>query len=154
MIDVNKTLLETLRKKFGELRYQGRNNSKEFKALLLLLIIHDTLEWGVAVGDKEQTVKKLKQLESSFIVQNGSFDIEYTFDSDPYVNVNTPQNIDTWKRVWDSQNIIDITDTFTPISDIPEGYVPIYEIVLEDIIPDIDTRLIPIYSIILDNIIK
>jgi hypothetical protein len=45
---------------------------------------------------------------------------EYEDTSLAYTNVNTPQTIDTWKRVWDSKNVIDITDTFTPISDIPE----------------------------------
>lgn len=109
MIDVDKTLLATLKQKFGELRYQGKNNSKEFKAIISLIIIHDLLEWSVALGAKELIIQKLKELENFVLLHNPSFNIAYTFDDDPYVNVNTPQNIDTWKRIWDSKDSIQIS---------------------------------------------
>lgn len=108
MINVDKTLLATLNQKFGELRYQGKNNSKEFRAILSLIIVHDLLEWSVELGTKETVIQKLKELENFLLLHNSSFNIEYTFDDDPYVNVNTPQNIDTWKRVWDSKDSIQI----------------------------------------------
>jgi len=90
MIDVDKTLLATLNQKFGELRYQGKNNSKEFRAILSLVIIHDLLEWSVELGAKETVIQKLKELENSLLLHNSSFNLEYTFEDDPYVNVNTP----------------------------------------------------------------
>lgn len=126
MIDVNKTLLATLNQKFGELRYQGKNNSKEFRAVLSLIIVHDLLEWSVELGNKK-VVKKLKEIENSLLLHNPSFNIEYTCDDDPYVNVNTPQNIDTWKRVWDSSNAIGIPTTF-------KSLIEIDNIIIEEII--------------------
>jgi hypothetical protein len=36
-----------------------------------------------------------------------AFIIENTFEDDYYTNVNTPQTRDTWKRVWDSENVIE-----------------------------------------------
>lgn len=89
MIDVNKTLLATLNQKFGELRYQGKNNGKEFRAILSLIIVHDLLEWSVELGNKK-VIKKLKEIENSLLLHNPCFNIKYTCDNDPYVNVNTP----------------------------------------------------------------
>jgi hypothetical protein len=34
---------------------------------------------------------------------NSAFNVQYADTLSAYVNVNTPQSGDTWKRVWDSQ---------------------------------------------------
>jgi hypothetical protein len=154
MIDVKSTVYKSINDAFGKLRYQAKDDPKAFRSMLEVSIVDYMLHWASGMLEPQAHLQKLVDLRHDLLMCNPALRIQHIDSTTAYVNVNTPQSNDDWKRVWDSQNIIDITDTFTPISDIPEGYIPIYEIVLEDIIPDVDTRLIPIYSIILDNIIK
>jgi hypothetical protein len=56
------------------------------------------------------------------------------------VNVNTPQSIDTWKRVWDSKNVFqfDPTTSFQPCveegcTEVPK-LIRVNNIIIEEII--------------------
>lgn len=66
---------------------------------------------------------------------------EYEDASLAYTNVNTPQTIDTWKRVWDSGHVTKIPDSqiFIPCttpdcSSTPRSLIKVDTIIIKEII--------------------
>ena len=53
MIDVNKTITTTLKTRLDEVRFLARNNDKEFKKLLYLIIIDYIYNWAVYVNEPQ-----------------------------------------------------------------------------------------------------
>ena len=45
-----------------------------------------------------------------FILCNPAFSKQYIDSETAYVNVNTPQSNSTWKRVWDSKEILQLPE--------------------------------------------
>lgn len=141
MINIDKTIYESVIKKLNLLRYQAQDNPKHFKDLLKLIILHDVLEWSVSLDIPQDLQEQLKQKELEIILCNPAISIQYSDSSLAYVNVNTPQTTDTWKRVWDSKNVITIPDNelFTPCdnpecSNTPERLIKVTNIIIKEII--------------------
>lgn len=107
MINVKMTILETIKDKIKKLRLLGQNNPKVFKKILSLIILDDLCEWSDYLDVPQSVQKKLQDMRNNYILCNRDFIIEYGEPLTAYVNVNTPQTNDTWKRVWDSENLFD-----------------------------------------------
>lgn len=141
MINIDKTIYESVIKKLNLLRYQAQDNPKHFKDLLKLIILHDVLEWSISLDIPQDLQEQLKQKELEIILCNPAISIQYSDSSLAYVNVNTPQTTDTWKRVWDSKNVITIPDNevFPPCDDpgnpnAPERLIKVTNIIIKEII--------------------
>lgn len=107
MIDIKKTILETIKNKIKKLRFLGKNDTKGFKKILSLIILDDLFEWSNYLDAPQSIQKKLQDMRNKYILCQRDFIIKYGEPSTAYVNVNTPQTNDTWKRVWDSKNLFD-----------------------------------------------
>lgn len=107
MIDVSKTIYSTILDKLGKLRYQAIDDLKSFRSILELIIISDIYEWTQNLDMFKPKHDLLLNLQREKIMKDCAFIIENTFEDDYYTNVNTPQTRDTWKRVWDSENVIE-----------------------------------------------
>lgn len=130
MIDVKRTITSTIKDKIDKLRKLAVNDTKAFKKILYLIIMDDLLDWSAYLDAPETLQMQLKKARVDFILLNTEFVIErfketYT-DLDgnpivikqlqPYVNVNTPQTTDTWKRVWDApSDTIFVAERINPI---------------------------------------
>lgn len=76
MIDVNKTITTTLKTRLDEVRYLARNNDKEFKKLLYLIVIDDIYKWSEYVNESQSIQKQLKELRMQYILRNCEFNLQ------------------------------------------------------------------------------
>lgn len=108
MIDIDKTIYKNVLNKINQLRYQAKSDTKAFKSILKLIFVNDMIEW--ASQAPEGVKEKLHKIQQQLILCNAHITPEYEDTSLAYTNVNTPQTTDTWKRVWDSYNKIEIAE--------------------------------------------
>lgn len=108
MIDVKATILQTLIKQFNKLRKLAVNEPAAFKKILHLIILDDMYDWGVYLGVDDCELKELAEMRKDYILCNSLFKMQDSCRMNPYVNVNLPQNNDTWKRVWDAPDVLEI----------------------------------------------
>lgn len=105
---INSTIQQSIIDNFGKLRYQAKDDPKAFKDILKVMMLDDIIEWSASVldcgRDLHYVQTKLRDLQTKFILCNPAFSKQYIDSETAYVNVNTPQSIDTWKRVWDSEH--------------------------------------------------
>lgn len=106
MIDIKATIFETIKDRFKKLRFLGQDNPKAFKKILYLIVLDDIYDWSNYLDDAQWVQKKLQSLRSDFVLKNKEFIVKTTSPNNYYVNVNTPQTNSTWKRVWDSPNLV------------------------------------------------
>lgn len=76
MIDVNKTITTTLKTRLDEVRFLARNNDKEFKKLLYLIIIDYIYNWAVYVNEPQSIQKQLKELRMQYILRNCELNLQ------------------------------------------------------------------------------
>lgn len=101
MIHTRKTIFKTLQKRIRELTKHANLSPKEFKQIMIAVILNDMKEWSEYIP-KDDPNKIVKQLED--YLRNNCFLIERIPENTyAYVNVNTPQTNDTWDRVWDRE---------------------------------------------------
>lgn len=115
IIDIKSTILQTIKNQFEKLRKLAVNDTHAFKKIINLIMLDDMYDWGVYLGVDECTLQRLAEIKKQFIFCNPIFSIQNTVVEHSYVNVNTPQNGDTWKRVWDSPNVTIVTNPGEPI---------------------------------------
>lgn len=105
MIDVKRTIFGNLKKGIDKLRLLGNNNTKLFKKILFLIVLDDIYDWSAYMDSSQHIQKRLQELRINFIMCNRDLDICRFPPGREYVNVNTPQTNDTWKRVWDDPDV-------------------------------------------------
>lgn len=128
MINVKKTITSTIKDRIDRMRKIGENGAAALKKTLTLVIMDDVFDWAEYLDAPQSLQKKLKEARVAYILNNSEFLIEkedaYFTVSDmpyiipemqPYVNVNTPQSTDTWKRVWDAPTLSLIEEAIEPI---------------------------------------
>lgn len=107
---INSTIQQSIIDTFGKLRYQAKDDPKAFKDILKIIILDDIIEWSNSASGMQSDLKKMQQklrdLQIQFILCNSAFSKQYIDSETAYVNVNTPQSNSTWKRVWDSEQVI------------------------------------------------
>lgn len=123
MINVKDTIYSTIKDRVDKLRFLAVNDAKAFKKILYLIIMDDVYDWSSYIGGSQEVQDIIQHLRYDFIRHNEEFLIERDIDASMYVNVNTPQTNNTWKRVWDDPNVILVKGVFTP-STTPQKFVP------------------------------
>jgi len=88
------------------LRFLADNDTEAFKKILYVVILRDLAEWTKYMGNQDCVYDKLNNKINEFILRNPEFLIERVSNVSNYTNVNTPQTIFTWQRLWDSQDVI------------------------------------------------
>ena len=76
MIDVHKTITTTLKTRLDEVRFLARNNDKEFKKLLYLIVIDDIYKWAEYVNESQSIQKQLKELRMQYILRNCELNLQ------------------------------------------------------------------------------
>lgn len=114
---INSTIQQSIIDTFGRLRYQAKDDPKAFKNILKVVMLDDIIEWSASVlgmsPDLSEIQQKLRDLQTQFILCSPAFSKQYIDSETAYVNVNTPQSNSTWKRVWDSQNVMTLDERAT-----------------------------------------
>lgn len=124
MVSINQTIFKSILKAIGELRYQAKDDPAVWKSLIELIIVDDMIEWASGLGESEEVLNKLINKRMQIILYNKGINPEYEDTSSAYVNVNTPQSNDTWKRVWDAKDCIDHDPNNTVLPCTAHGVCP------------------------------
>ena len=117
MVDIHSTIYTSLNNAFGKLRYQAKDDSKAFKAIIQAIMLDDMIEWAAGLAEPESVLQTLVDKRLDLIKCNSAFNIQYQDSKPIYINVNIPQSNDTWKRVWDGKNVVMTDLIFTPCKD-------------------------------------
>jgi len=145
MININSTIYKSIIDKFGQLRYQAKDDPKAFKAILDVIILDDMLEWASGLDDRQELQEALYEKRQQLLLCNPAFKLQYVDSESAYVNPGTPQSNSTWKRVWDAAESREYTTAsedmmFFPctdelcVSDYPKGVIKVSEIIVKEII--------------------
>ena len=127
MVNITKTLLDTLHKKFQMLSLQSINDTKGFKLILSVAILQDLIEWSENVGVSPQTISKLTKYRDSFIAKNPLCFTTSIDHSDRYTNVNIPDFEHVYQRVQDDPEWISV---------LPDDCCGLEEVVLGGVISE------------------
>ena len=111
---ITSTIQQSIIDAFGKLRYQAKDDPKAFRSILEVIMLDDMLEWAAGLAEPESVLKALFDKRLDLINCNPAFNIQYKDSKPIYTNVNTPQSNDTWKRVWDSENVVVPCQQFEP----------------------------------------
>lgn len=121
MVDINKTIYTNIVNKINMLRYQAVDDPKAFRAILDLIIVDCLIRWAGGLDEPQHILKQLVEKRNAILMHNSCIIPEYTDCSTAYVNVNTPQTNDDWKRVWDAAESDDyIYVSYSILPDKPE----------------------------------
>lgn len=124
MINVKDTIYSTIKDRIDKLRFLAVNDAKVFKKILYLIIMDDIYDWSTYLGESQELQNTIQKLKYDFIRHNEEFLIEREIEPFMYVNVNTPQTNNTWKRVWDDPNVVLLDDTYiSPVTNV-QTFVP------------------------------
>lgn len=119
MIDVENTLYSTIQERVDRMRFLADSAPEAFKKIMYVIILKDLQEWAKYRGE-ECTAKQLQQKIDEYILRNPEFNIQRIINTKDYVNVNTPQTLSTWRRVWDDPNVI--YNRYSEKNILPESY--------------------------------
>jgi hypothetical protein len=75
------------------------------------------IRWAGGLDEPQHILKQLVEKRNAILMHNSCIIPEYIDCSTAYVNVNTPQTNDTWKRIWDAadhENYVKLTTVLTP----------------------------------------
>ena len=118
MIDYNKTILNNIRDRINKMRFLGKQSPEDLKVILSLIIVSDLQEWSVYRKDSEAIYNALQKIKDDILFCHKEINLAYCDEMmGHYMNVNTPQNIDTWTRMWDRNDVIIIDDHFNPVTE-------------------------------------
>lgn len=123
MEEVKQSLVSTIVKYLNNLRYLAVDDKPLANDLMVLLIADEIFDWASWAGMPSNEQLKLKKFRKNIIRNNPKIIEELEITNDYYKNVNTPQTIYTWQRVYDDVNVITVDD---PSGVIPEPYTPLY----------------------------
>lgn len=116
MINYKDTILCAIKDNVDKMRFLGDYNPKLLKKILYLIVLDDLGEWSDYLDENLPVQNKIKEIKEGFLLNNPELKVKKLINDKLYTNVNSPQTNDTWKRVWDSQNVIVIDNISEHIS--------------------------------------
>ena len=100
------SLVESSNNYLNNLQYLAKEDKKTLSDLFDLQILLNTYNWVVWQSVSESDKIKIEKLIETIILRNPKLEFVKTSADTYYKNVNTPQTIWTWQRVYDNLNLI------------------------------------------------
>lgn len=104
MIDIKTTIYKNIVDKINYMRYQAVDNPATFKTIMGLVVLDFMIEWVEGTDEFHHILQALIEKRQNILTHNSCINPVYADTSTAYVNVNTPQTNETWKRVWDAED--------------------------------------------------
>jgi len=119
MNEVKNSIVSSITKHINDLQYLAKDNPKAGSDILLLIIVDEVYDWAAynqALQSEQLSLQKLRKQ----IIRNNDSLIEPIFKTNIYYkNVNLPQTLYTWQRVYDSNNLVTVDGTITSTPVLP-----------------------------------
>ena len=106
------TIIDSAKKYLFKLQYLANNDNKTLHDIHLLEIINNVYQWADWYEVSESDKIKIRKLMDLIILKNSNLILPSVEFEKYYSNVNTPQTIWDWQRVYDRINII--TESYSP----------------------------------------
>ena len=123
MEEIKQSIVSTTAKYLMNLEYLAIDDKQLSNAVMALIIADEVFEWSDWAGTPSTEQQKLKKFRKDIIRNNPKIIEEMEITNESYKNINMPQTIYTWQRVYDNFNVKTVTD---PSGVIPEPYTPPY----------------------------
>ena len=123
MSDVKNSIVTSISNYLYNLQYLARVSNATQANIMLLIIADDIYDWANWAGASQTDINKLKSFRKCIIQKDTKIVDVVKRTNDFYKNVNTPQTIYTWQRVYDNFDAITVND---PSGIIPGPYTPPY----------------------------
>lgn len=118
MINFHETVFQTIKDKIDKMRFVAKNDTKAFRSILNLIILNDVKEWAIYNNECKAKIDYLSKRIDEYILQHSEFIISRQ-PITSYTNVNTPQTILDWQRVWDNPEVVYNRETEIPVDSKP-----------------------------------
>lgn len=123
MEEIKQSIVSTTAKYLMNLEYLAIDDKQLSNAVMALIIADEVFEWSDWAGTPSTEQQKLKKFRKDIIRNNPKIIEEMEITNESYKNINMPQTIYTWQRVYDNFNVKTVND---PSGVIPEPYTPPY----------------------------
>ena len=123
MSDIKNSIVTSISNYLYNLQYLARVNNATQANIMLLIIADEIYDWANWAGASQTEINKLKSFRKCIIQKDSKLVDVVQRTNDFYKNVNTPQTIYTWQRVYDNFDVVTVDD---PSGVIPEPYTPPY----------------------------
>lgn len=108
MYEVKNSIVSSTLQYLNKLQYLARDDKKTALDIMLLAITDEVYDWSAYNNDLQSNQEKLQKLRKE-IIRNNSNLIEPIYRTDQYYkNVNLPQTLYTWQRVYDASNLVTV----------------------------------------------
>lgn len=104
------SIINSTSKYLYDLQYLAKSNPKDTKDIMLLDIVHNVYAWAGWFEVSEENKIKLQKVMETIIWNNSNLVLPEVTYEEYYFNVNIPQTIWTWQRVYDNLNLNDDID--------------------------------------------
>ena len=105
MNEVKNSIVSSITKHINELKYFAKDNKKAASDIMLLIIVDEIYDWAAYNNALQSEQLKIQKLRKQIIRNNTSL-VEPIFKTNIYYkNVNTPQTLYTWQRVYDAISV-------------------------------------------------
>lgn len=106
MINLDCTLLKSIEAQIKKASINAEFDSLVLNKILALIILTDIIQWAEKIQPESIEEQKLVQLKDKLLMCYEKYlNVCHSYDEDitkVYTNVNTPQTIYDWQRIWDS----------------------------------------------------
>jgi hypothetical protein len=109
------SLIDSIEDYIYKLQYLGTNNKTTLRALNTFKIFHQLYIWADWYEVSENDKIKIEQLINCLILRNSNLVLPTITPGTYYSNVNTPQTLHTWQRVYDDPHLIIHSDPLPEI---------------------------------------
>lgn len=104
MSDIKTSIYGSINSYTNKLTYLAKENKAMVNDLMLLVVLDQVYDWANWMNATQQNLMDLQNFIKSVIRNNPDILNYRTQSNEYYKNVNTPQTIYTWQRLYDKAN--------------------------------------------------
>lgn len=102
------SILLSIESYLNKLQYLASNNIQLANAIMFLIIVDFIYEWANWNDEDQQKQLELQFLRKKILLTNSELVDYIPLSNNYYKNINTPQTISTWQRIYDNPVVVTI----------------------------------------------
>jgi len=106
MEEVKNSIVSSISKYLYNLQYLAKDDFKTAQDIMLLIICDKVYSWGDWYNVNQQDQLKLQKIRKRIIDNNTEIIEDVIIANQFYKNVDLPQTLYTWQRVYDDPNVV------------------------------------------------
>lgn len=103
MNEIKNSIISSITEYLNKLQYLAIDDKKTANDIMLLIISEETYDWAVYNNINSNEIIKLNKFRNTLIQNNPNLIETFNISNLYYKNVNIPESIVTWERLYDNQ---------------------------------------------------